>query len=469
MIAIEMKMKTMRFDFKKILIQSCMAFSVVLFLACSENDGLGDDSENELEEIESPQAGFKGEIVWNKTYGGSLNDFGSSIVQTNDGGLAILGYSESQDGELTGKSRAGNDYWILKLDNEGTVQWSKTYGGSGDDIGTNMIQTNDGGYLLGGYSMSSDGDASKNEGFHDNWFVKLDASGSMEWEKSYGFSGHDHSYSLIQTKDGGYFSAGFLDVTASGGAGNETITRHGIGEFWGQKFDSKGELEWRRYYGGTNNDRAYKVLQAKDGGFMMFGLTESDDFDIENTNGSYEFWVVKLDEGGEMLWEKTFGGSGIEQAYDAAPAKDGGFVIVGQGYSNDGDATGNHGSSDVWVIKIDEKGKLLWQKMLGGSNFELAQGVASAKDGSFFITGNSRSTDGDILINQGENDFLVIQLSGEGDLLWENTYGGSGIDLAQSISVSSDEKVTLIGSTESTNGDIEVNKGLNDLWVLQIK
>merc|ERR1711969_355080 len=114
--------------------------------------------------------------------------------------------------------------------------------------------------------MSKDGDASKNEGFHDTWFVKTNASGGIEWEKSYGFAGHDHSYSVLETADGGYFSAGFLDVTASGGAGNENV-KHGVGEFWGQKLDATGNLQWRNYFGGSNNDRSYKAIQTPDAGF----------------------------------------------------------------------------------------------------------------------------------------------------------------------------------------------------------
>lgn len=431
----------------------------IVFVGCDKDDA----GEHEaLTYSEEPQ------ITLIKNFGGSLNDQAAAIIATSDGGVAVLGTSESIDGDLSSKQNAGNDYWLLKIDASGTLQWSQAYGGTGDDVGTDLIQTRDGGFLLGGYSMSSDGDASNNEGFHDNWFVKVDVAGNIEWEKSYGFAGHDHSYSVLQTQDGGYFSAGFLDVTASGGLGNETLSRHGVGEFWGQRLDESGALKWRRYYGGTNNDRAYKVLQAQDGGFLMFGLTESDDFDIKNTNGSYEFWAIKINDQGDLLWEQTYGGSGIEQAYDAVQASDGGYILVGQGFSNDGDAQGNHGGSDAWVIKIDAAGALQWQKMLGGSNFDLAQSITPTLNGNYFITGNTRSNDLNTKDNWGENDIWILEINNSGELLSQHTLGGSQIDQGVGIAVDAQGDIWCVATTSSSDGDITGAKGLNDLLVVKL-
>ncbi|MEM8862142.1 MAG: hypothetical protein AAGD96_27795, partial [Chloroflexota bacterium] len=185
---------------------------------------------------------FEGEVEWIRNYGGSGNDTAQSIITTQDGGYAVMGYTNSTAGDITDKELAVNDYWLLKLDAQGEIQWTKTYGGSKDDRGQSVIQATDGGYAIVGYAMSSDGDGSKNEGFHDNWILRLDAAGEILWERSFGFSGHDHSYDVLQTADGGFFFAGFLDVQSSQGLGDtgkgDLLTRHGVGEYWGTKLDA---------------------------------------------------------------------------------------------------------------------------------------------------------------------------------------------------------------------------------------
>ena len=166
--------------------------AALLFTAC-----LDDDIYNINGEIDDTF--FLGEVAWMKTYGGSGDDTAREVIVTADGGYAILGFSNSMDGDLIGKTTPVNDYWLLRLNADGELLWSKTYGGSGDDQGQSVIQTADGGFAITGYAMSSDGDASNNEGFHDNWIVRLDSKGNILWERSFGFSGHDHSYDVLQT------------------------------------------------------------------------------------------------------------------------------------------------------------------------------------------------------------------------------------------------------------------------------
>ncbi|SHI96277.1 hypothetical protein [Aquimarina spongiae] len=436
---------------------SLVALLAILLYSCSNDD----DNDN------SDVINFQGEIDWIKTFGGSDEESARSVIETSDGGYAVFGFTKSTDGNITEKTLNVNDYWLLKLDAEGTLQWNKTIGGSGDDQGQEVIQTRDNGFLITGYSMSSDGDASNNEGFHDNWFVKLDSSGNIEWEKSYGFAGHDHSYAIIQTQDGGYFSAGFLDITASGGEGG--LTKHGVGEFWGQKINAQGELEWRNFFGGTNNDRSYSVLQSTDGGFVMFGATESTDFDITSHNGSYDFWIVKINASGEMVWQKTYGGSGIDIAYEAVLAADNSYVVVGQTISNDGDVTDNHGDSDFWVIKIDDDGNLIWKKSFGGLQFDVARSIDTTFDGGFVISGASKSSSGDLSANHGDNDFWVIKIDNSGNLQWEKNFGGAGFDFSYDVIETSTGHLLAVGETNSNNLDETENKGLLDLMVIKIK
>ena len=413
-----------------------------------------------------------GELEWQKTFGGANDDIARAIIETSDKGYAIIGYTNSIDGDITDKTVAENDFWVLKLDPNGNIEWQKTYGGSGDDQGRAIIQTSDGGYAITGPSKSADGDGSNNEGQHDHWIVKLDAQGNIQWEKSHGFSGHDHSRSILQTNDGGYFIGGYLDVTASGGLGNETVTtKHGVGEFWAQKLDATGNLEWRRYFGGTNNDRIFKVLQAHDGNFLLIGSSESDDFDVNNGNGSYDVWVIKIDTKGSMLWEKSFGGSGIDNGHAAVKTNDGNYLIAGTAISTDGDISNSRGNSDAWIIKINDSGKLLWEKSFGGSGFDAAWAIDSGKGifSSYIIAGNSKSSDGDITSNNGENDFWVLKIDTTGKLLFEKSLGGSGLDFAYGVIETFDQKIVVVGETESTDKDITSNKGGKDIWIAKIK
>lgn len=415
--------------------------------------------------------GFKGEAAWIKTFGGSEDDTAIAVIEAGDGNYIVLGTTASTDGDITDKATVENDFWLLKLDPEGTILWSKTYGGSGEDIAQSIVQTADGGYAVAGYSQSSDGDASHNEGFHDNWLLKLDAQGTIQWENSFGFAGHDHAYDLLQTADGGYFLSGFLDVTASGGDGNagkSAEALHGVGEFWAIKTDASGNLQWSRYYGGTNNDRAYSVVQANDGGFVMSGFSESEDFDISGSKGSYDFWVIKLTAMGDLAWEHSFGGTGIEESHSIAITADNNYIITGHTYSTDGDVEENYGNSDVWVIKIDDNGTLLWSKNYGGDQFDLANSIAGTRDGGFVISGTSRSHTGDVSENSGENDIWVFGTDASGRLQWESTFGGTGIDLGTDAIQTAEESILIVGETESNDYDITTNHGKKDLIIIKL-
>lgn len=415
---------------------------------------------------------FIGTLEYVRNFGGSGIDTFHDLVPTQDGGYVAFGSSNSTDGDLAHKALPVSDYWLLKLDALGHVQWSRTFGGSMEDLGQGVVQTTDGGYALTGYAMSSDGDASNNQGFHDNWILKLDANGNLEWEQSFGFAGHDHSYDLLQTMDGGYFFVGFLDVTAANGAGNDGkypfLTRHGVGEFWGTKISANGTLEWRRYYGGTNNDRAHAVAAAADGGFVLAGFSESDDFDVSGSKGSYDFWVVKISRDGEMLWERSYGGSGIEVSYDITATADGAFVVVGNTFSSDGDVSRNHGESDIWMIKIGDTGDLLWERTFGGSGFDAAQGVSLRKNGGFIITGNSKSGDTDLTANQGENDIWLLMTDAEGRLEWQGSYGGSGLDFGFKAIESADRDLLLAGETSSQDFGGLTSKGGTDAVLIKV-
>ncbi len=462
---------------KSSLIKFIVIFAFLAITACGSDDGNDNDNKTDIvDPIDENK--FIGEVEWLKVFGGSKEDNALSVVETTDGGYAVAGYTSSIDGDIIDKTATDSDYWILKLTKDGSVSWSKTYGGSADDRAEKIIQTADGGYLLVGYSRSQDQDVSVNAGLQDYWVVKVNTTGEIQWEKSFGFPGIDRAFSVVQTKDKGYFITGFLDVTASGGEGNDLVSensksakgiKHGVGEFWGIKLDSSGNKEWRRFFGGTNNDRSYDVIQTEDNGFLMIGSSESVDFDITDSKGSYDFWVLKVNSEGTKLWQKSYGGSEIDVGYAIASTGDGKFIIVGDSRSNDKDITNPKGNADLWMIQIDSNGNLLWQKSLGGTAFDTGRGIHKTLNGDFVITGNTRSNDLDLKINRGQSDLWNLIIDTTGNIKWQSSLGGSEAEYGESCIETSDKKIVVVGSSESSDHDIPSNKGSKDLIIVKYK
>ncbi len=432
----------------------------ILAIGCSKNN-----DDNPLQDSRA-----KVDLV--KMLGGSKNESARSVVKTNDGGYAILGYTQSTDGDITDKSSEQYDYWLLKFDSDNKLQWQKTYGGSKDDRGESIIQTTDDGYAIVGYNKSDDEDTTENAGFQDVWILKLDVTGNVSWQKSIGFSGADQGFSIIQTSDGGYFVGGIIDVTASGGEGNSKMAhayvKHAGGDYWGLKLASDGSLQWRKYFGGKNTDTCYDVIETDDG-FILVGSSDSIDVDINGNKGSYDFWIVKIDKEGKLLWEKSLGGKEIDEAYSIVKTSDGNLIIAGESRSNDQDVTELKGAADVWVVKIDYNGDILWQKTFGGSSFDVARSIAATRDSGFVITGSSRSLDKDVNENKGENDIWILKINSTGKLLWQKTIGGTGIDFAYGVAELQDNSIVVVGDTDSSEIDTEKNKGFTDLFIAKIK
>lgn len=408
-------------------------------------------------------------IKFTKTLGGSLNDSGKSIVSTADGGYAVLGHTQSTDGDASNKQNDSFDYWLLKFNSESILQWQKTYGGTDDDRGNSIIQTNDGGYAMLGYSKSNDGDVSENNGFNDFWISKINASGDVLWQKTFGFSGVDTGISIIQTNDNGFLLSGVLDVSASGGQGNSKSlnTKHAGGDYWIIKLNATGTKEWSKFYGGTFTDTPYDAIQTSDNDYIIVGSSDSNDVDISKNKGSYDFWAIKISETGTLLWEKSFGGTEIDEAYAITNSGDGNYIIVGDTRSNDLDITNNKGAADLWLVKITPEGTLIWQKTFGGTSFDAGRSIFKTQDNGFIISGNSRSTDGDVSKNNDQNDAWILKVDANANLKWQKTIGGSNIDLAFSSTQLSNGDIITVGETSSNNLDITENKGFSDLLIIK--
>ena len=402
-------------------------------------------------------------IEWQKSFGGSSSDYGQAIKATPDGGYIAVGRSESTNGDVTG-NHGNRDYWVVKLDAMGVIQWQKSLGGaSGDDLAYDVENTTDGGYVIAGYTFANDGDVSGNHGNTDCWIVKLNAAGTIQWQKTLGGSGYDEAYAIKATPDGGYIVAGNNRSNDGDVSGN-----HGSYDYWIVKLDSTGAIMWQKSLGGTGADYARAIENTLDGGYIVAGYTSSNNGDVTGNHGEQDYWIVKLDGNGTMVWQKTLGGTSSDFAYAVQATADGGYVVAGGSSSTNGDITGNHGGQDFWIVKLDANGTILWQKSIGGTSNDFAFSIKTTIDGGFIVAGESTSSDGDVVGNQGGTDYLIVKLDALGTIQWQKTMGGNNNDVPSDIQVTADNGYVIVGYSSSNSGDVTGNHGYQDYWVVKL-
>jgi hypothetical protein len=425
-------------------------------------------------------------IQWQKSLGGTSNDYAYSIRQTTDGGYIVAGYSYSNDGDITGHygTTTTIDYWVVKLDSTGTIQWQKSLGGTNSDGATSVQQTTDGGYIVAGSSYSNDEDVTGHHGvaggYCDYWIVKLNSTGTIEWQKSLGGSGDDIATSIQQTTDSGYIVAGHSD------SNDGDVTGHYGGtcfhDYWIVKLDKTGTIVWQKSLGGINDDIAESIRQTTDGGYIIAGYSYSNDGDDtghhDTTEENPDYWVVKLNSTGTIIWQKSFGGFNEDWASSIQQTTDGGYIVSGSSNSNDGDVTGHHGTAadcyDYWVVKLNSTGTIEWQKSLGGIRDDWAFSIQQTTDDGYIVTGHSYSIDGDIMGHIGTIsycDYWVVKLNATGTLAWQKSLGGAVYDLSNSIQQTTDGGYIVSGYSWSNDGDITGHHGttdFDDYWIVKL-
>ncbi len=401
-------------------------------------------------------------IQWAKAFGGTGADEAYSIQQTPDGGYVVAGPSPSHNGDVFG-NHGGLDFWVLKLDNNGLVKWKKTYGGSTDEQAYSVKSTSDKGCIVVGYTLSNDEDVLGNHGYYDAWVLKLDSTGAIQWQKCLGGSDWEEANDVQQTKDGGYVVVG-----RSRSTDGDVTVNHGYLDYWIVKLDSAGVIEWQKSYGGSSEDNAYAVQQTMDGGYIVCGESSSQDGNVTGNHGDSDCWILKLNYEGKIEWERSFGGTSIDRANDILETANGGFIALGQTYSNNGNVTENHGLSDFWVVKMSQTGDLEWQKTFGGSNGEFARSICQTNDGGYAMTGQTQSNNGDAVGNNGGADLWVVKISETGELQWQKTLGGTQAEWGNAIQQTGDGGFILAGFAWSSNGDVSGVHGYNDFWVVKL-
>jgi uncharacterized delta-60 repeat protein len=318
-----------------------------------------------------------GTVLWQKTYGGTGYESAASIQQTQEGGYIVAG--------TTNSFGYGNyDYWVLKINADGSVAWQSTYGGTGLDMPKTVQQTLDGGYIIIGNTYSFG--AVNN----DIWILKLNPDGTVTWQKTYGGAGYDvvdDGSPIQQTSDGGYIVSGWTDSFGAGGR-----------DIWILKLKSDGTVTWQKTYGGTNDEFAKSILQIS-GGYIVVGNT------LSYGAGGSDVFILKLNDDGTVAWFKTYGGAGNDYAYSIQQTADGGYIVAG---STDSFGAG---LTDFWILKINMDGTVAWQKAYGGTGYESAASIRQTQDGGYIVGGGTTYSFG-----AGLNDIWILKLNSDGTL-----------------------------------------------------
>ncbi|MEO8583671.1 MAG: gliding motility-associated C-terminal domain-containing protein [Flavitalea sp.] len=406
---------------------------------------------------------------WALKFGGSNVDIPLVIKPTTDGGSIAGGYTTSKNGDVSPYPvRDYWDLWVIKLDACGNIMWQKSFGGRGYESARDVVQTSDGGYLILGETNSTDGGVIAGfGGTKDIWLLKLNASGNLAWQKRLGGNGLDIGNKMVQLDDGN-----FLIAATTSSADGDIKGNHGSGGFTDGallKIDPLGNVLWSKCYGGTNNEELLDI-QIINGKTYVAGYANSTDGDIPSNQKNYDVWLLTVDQAGNKISSKIYGGSQNDVAYAMTKGNDGTLTLAGYTTSADGDVTESKGSQDYWILNVSTDGKLNWQRTLGGTDAEYATSIITDGDGGYITGGISYSNDGDIAGAKGMGDYWVVKLTAKGALSWKQNYGGSGNDYLRSIFYRpASKEYYLAGDSEAGGGDFKNDKGETDFGIIKLK
>lgn len=353
-------------------------------------------------------------IVWQKCLGGSSDELFGSVKQTVDHGYIVIGSTRSNNGDVSG-NHGSNDVWVVKLNSTGNIVWQKCLGGTRRDFGWQVEPTSDGGYILAGQTSSLDGDVSGLHGTIDStdaWVVKLNSTGGLVWQKCLGGTSEDAGYQIKELPDGGFLMAGEAGSTNGDAIGNHSASF----DIFVVRLNSTGGITWNKCFGGTKSESPGSLVLTADGGSIIAGCATSNDGDVSGNHntGPFNFindgWVLKINASGIITWQKCLGGTGNDVMSDVEQAADGSFIVFGHTGSSDGDVTGIRNSVDFWLVRLNSTGTLLMQKPFGGSGEDIGVNVDISGENEYLVVGDSWSNNGDVSGNHGSSDLWIAKL-----------------------------------------------------------
>jgi hypothetical protein len=413
------------------------------------------------------------QIMWQGCFGGSENDDASSIVQT-DNGYFVLGTTDSNDGNIT-NNHGSSDIWLVSIDSLGNFLWERAYGGSETEYASNIIKDSSGYYYFGGWVSSNDGDVqSGTHGGYDRWIVKIDGQGNIIWERCYGGSMTDYGGMLKLLSNGNILTYG-----ATFSDDGDVPINYGYLDDWLMIINTDGDIIESRVYGNMNQNNIFDIIETSNGGFFFASKAKVAEGMVQGEpHGMTDVWVVKLDSAMDIEWQKMYGGSKDDYGFSGVLELDDGYIFLASTNSNDFDVSGYHGnpgeSRDIWVVRINTIGNILWQRCLGGSDWEFSGTIHKSEDGGFVIFAETTSNNGDVSGNNswpGKYDIWMVKLSADGELVWQECYGGNGNERVwKGVLKKSEYNYVVAGRASHNSGDVDCNlHGEEDFWVFEIK
>ena len=397
-----------------------------------------------------------GNLLWQKNYGGSDNDLWSNLMQDSDSSIITVTWSNSNDYYIN-TNYGGYDILCLKIDQNGDTIFSKNYGTYADDSPAGIIKAVDTGYII----IANTNDTNKTKGGYDIWLIKINNNGDTIWTRTYGGTSDEFVNKIIRTNDNNY-------LLAISSKSNDGYFNNNQGDYdaWIMKIDANGDSLWTKHYAGSLEDKAVGISNTNDNGYIVSLRTKSNDGDFSVNYGSNDICIMKIDDMANTQWTKHIGGSDYDYIYSIIEFQNN-YYLFGNTLSNDSDIVNNHGVWDILALKLDNTGNIVWQKCYGGTLNDVCRNAIEINN-SFVIAGSSKSNDGDATNNKGEADVWIINIDTSGTILWQKNYGGTGNDEATQIIKTLGDNLMFCANTSSNNIDITNNFGTNDMWLAKI-
>lgn len=418
------------------------------------------------------------QILWQNTIGGDSFDYVEDIIVTSDGGFLLIGMSESNiSGDKSENLKGEIDYWIVKTNNLGVVQWDKTFGGSGEDYPVSGIETSDGGFVIVGESNSNiSGDKSENsKGGYDYWVLKINNTGAKVWDKTFGGSDDDYAIAIRENSSNELIISGdsFSDISS-----DKSENSRGFTDIWTIKTSSIGTLVWDKTLGGDADEELTSLELTSDGGYILGSIAESgiSGDKTVNTSNNEDYWVIKLSSTNTIDWQKTYGGSSTSSSALSCliPTTDGGYLLAGDSDSDiGGEKTENsNGNSDLWFIKINGTGVIQWQNTIGGAEDDyVPYGFEKSAGGFVFAAESLSNISGDKTENSNNNssDIWLIELNSNGNLIADKTFGTNSSENPEQIVQTSDGNFVIASTIDELSIDnTEAPNGETDYWLFKV-
>ncbi|MBQ7790102.1 MAG: hypothetical protein IJ399_02440 [Bacilli bacterium] len=398
------------------------------------------------------------EIVFetNVSYGGSESDYITSSLPTDDGGYIMVGYSDSP--QLDGMTNLGyEDAIIVKYDENGTVEWKNIYGGEDDDKFTSVALTQDGGYLAVGETISPNITGMKEFETYSGIMVKYNSIGEVVWQKYWDYEFSDHFNEIIALPEGEFVIVGYTDSfppTPDSSDYQAVIL----------KIKDDGEIVWQKTFNYSGDDSFESVIATNDNGFVVLGTSDSNDIEGLNSNGETDGIIIKYNENGEIVWKKNWGGNNYENFYNISPTSDSGFVIVGDSFSSNIEGiTNEEENNKAVIIKYNKDGEIQWSKSYHGNNNHSFNDVLITPGDNIIVVGTFDSDNIENMPVKGYADALLVLYDKNGNLILEKSFGGLGSDTYNVALFTKNNNLITLGISDSEDIVSDENVGYEDI------